>query len=108
MKQLPSIRSVQSKVRFVETELKRIITKQVGNTWLWKRNANKPAMIVDGFATLSTFSITVPLSGTIEIAFLADKGKVVTLQVPSSTHFFVTCINRNDSPSIPAFAVSLS
>jgi hypothetical protein len=88
--------------------MKRILHKQIGNTWFWKRNTNKPAMIVDGFATLPTFSVTVPLSGVIEIAFLTNNEKTVVLHVPSSTRFFVTFIDRNDEYSTPAFAVSLS
>ena len=108
MKNLPSIQSVQSRVRYEETDLKQIITRQAGKSWFWKKHAKKQAGIFDGYASLSTYSGTIPLRGIIEIAFLAGKKHTVILQVPSSTLFFITCFGNNDSDVTPAFAISLS
>ncbi|HEU4902699.1 MAG TPA: hypothetical protein VFT06_07895 [Flavisolibacter sp.] len=108
MKQLLVIKSVQSRVRYNETELKRIIDKKAGNGWWHFKKPFQSIMVADGFATMPTFSVTVPLSGTIEIASLAAKGKVVLLQVHTSTRFFVTCVERKNHHCIPALAVSLS
>jgi hypothetical protein len=108
MKQLPSIKSVQSRVRYEETELKQIVSKQTGKPFFWRKPVKKSVMLVDGYAMLSTYSATVPLRGMIEITFLADQAHTVILQVPSSTYFFITCLEQDELASIPAFAISLS
>lgn len=108
MKQLLVIKSVQSRVRYDEAELKRIIDKKAGNRWWQFKKPFKSIVLVDGFATMPTLSVTVPLSGTIEIASLAAKRKIVLLRVPASTCFFVTCVERNNNRYTPALAVSLS
>ena len=107
MKRLPTIRSVQSRVQYVEPELQRILCKQPGSGWFRKRNTDQSTMIIEGYATFSTVSAAVSLSGVIEIA-VSDLEQSVILQMPSFTRFLVTCIEQNDKDSIPAFAVSLS
>lgn len=107
MKQIPTIHSVQCRVRYEETELKRLIHKQAGSGWFWKRNTNSSRRNVDGYATLSTFTAPISLGGVIEIA-ISGKENFIILQVPSFTRFLMTCIEQNENDSIPAFAVSLS
>ena len=107
MKQLVVIKSVQSRVRYEESEVQRIINKQVGNNWWRFRKRCKTTAIIDGFATFSTVSVTVPLRGMIEIVFLATRGEITYLQVPSTTHFVATFIERKNHFT-PVLSVSLS
>lgn len=107
MKQLVVIKSVKCRVRYDESKVKRLINKQARNIWWRFQKRCKPSVTVDGFATFASLSVTVPLSGIIEIAFLAATGKIVVLQVPSSTQFFVTCVERNNCFTTD-LAVSLS
>ena len=108
MKKQPVIQSVQSRVRFVESELKRLINRQQWKGWFWKRTVRLATGIPDGYTALSTFSVTVPLSGTVAIGTLDRTGNVVTVQVPSSTHFLVTCIYQPVGSYQPELSVSLS
>ena len=110
MKQLPEITSVQSKVRFLDTELQKVLDRKNGIRWFWRRNNEiRPTVMVDGYETVTTSSVTIPLQGIVEICFSCYGEKALgVIHVPVKTHFFITCISRNNGNYFPAMEASLS
>lgn len=108
MKQSQIIKSVQSRVQFVEKELRRTVERQLGPWLFWKRLGKKPSIIVKGYTTVSTCSVTIPLTGLIEITFLDSFDQVAVIHIPTTTHFFVTCISKPSGDFFPGIESSLS
>ena len=110
MKQLPEITSVQSKVRFLDTELQRVLDKKNGVRWFWKRsNEARSTVMVDGYETIKSSSVTLPLQGIVEICFsCVDEKAIGVIHIPVRTHFLITCISRNNGNYFPAMEASLS
>ena len=108
MKQSQIIKSVQSRVQFVEKELRRTVEHQLGPWLFWKRMAKKQAILLKGYTTVSTCSVTVPLTGLVEITFLDSCDQVAVIHIPTATQFFVTCISKPSGDFFPGIESSLS
>lgn len=108
MKQSLVITSVKSRVRFSDSELKRILHKQRWRLWFrhWrnKRKANVP----DGYDTLSTYSLEIPLQGVVELGLQNSDGRAVSARLPAATRFFVTTQRQQHGQYTPVFFLSLS
>lgn len=110
MKQLPEITSVQSKVRFLDTELQKVLDRKNENRMFWKRkNEAKSTVMVDGYETINSSSVNIVLKGIVEICFSCHAEKAVgVIHIPVRTQFLITCISRNHGNYFPAMEASLS
>ena len=110
MKQLPEITSVQSKVRFLDTDLHKLLDRKNEIRWFWKRNNEiKATVMIDGYETIKSTSVNILLKGIVEICFSGhNKKDIGVIFVPARTHFLVTCISRNNGNYFPAMEASLS
>jgi len=65
--------------------------------------------MADGYETITSSSITIPLHGIVEICFSCyDQKAIGVIHTPVRTHFLVTCISRNNGNYFPAMEASLS
>jgi len=110
MKQLPEITSVQSKVRFLDTELQKVLDRKNGIRWFWRRNNEvKSTVMVDGYEIITSSSVNIQLQGIVEICFSCYNEKAIgVIHIPVRTHFLITCISRNNGNYFPAMEASLS
>ena len=108
MKRFPQITSVESRLKFLDCELQRIVGSQNKTHKLWKSQASSPAAI-DGYETFSSCSVNIPLHGTIEICFSNLNEKAITLiSILTRTRFLITCIRSGNGNYLPAMEISLS
>lgn len=92
----------------MEKELRKVVEGQLGPWLFWKRMAKKPVLRLQGYTTVSTCSVTVPLTGLVEITFLDSDDHVAVLHIPTTTQFFVTCISKPSGDFFPGLESSLS
>ena len=110
MKRLPQITSVESKLRFLNTELQRVIDSHSKTRKLWKRKGEATLQAtIDGYETFNSCSVNIPLQGTVEIFFSNFNEKAPTLiSVLTRTRFLITCIRSGNGNYFPVMEASLS
>ena len=106
MEQSLFVTSVMSKINLPKTKLENDLNRH-------DRFSPDDAGFVDnlpGYENLSCRSVFTPVYGDVEIVFVnRPENKIIYIDVPVTTGFWVTCTKRNDERSYKfAFGVSLS
>jgi hypothetical protein len=103
MKRIPTVESVVTKVKFSQRRLERYFNESILNEQELKDRVSKD------FETIACRSVHTAAKGHVQVVFAQQSGDaMVSVDIPTSTHFIVTGIRTYKRPYHIAFAVSLS